>query len=442
MDLYTAGGLAKPTIRDALKTRDKSELEHMIENVSKFGEISKLKDFESKAEMIDFLIENYPEEGSLGEKIKFLTLKKSPTLRDSFSIREDIDDIAEELNNEVFSSKLKNNYYEEGYLPSELAEIKVIEKDERWIIEDDLKGYIHYIRKEEEYLNVYNLREQETRISQAKTCESPSSFDEVECEFCGRKFLKGQDMPDWVLEKWFDPKFCYLCILNAHQFRSEPQIAYSREKHLSSIKPENRVVDKSWKKPTREQMINDLKALVNDLGFIPESGVLKGSDNKSFLEKSDPEKLIPSLIEHEIADYQKYKEEFGSWLKALIACGIIEEDEAVETPRGYRCLAEDGHECLSLAERKIDDFMNKKEIPHKKEPHYPQDNVLNPDEKYRADWKVGDNFIEYFGLIQEEEYEKKAKRKKKLAKKHDINLISIYPEDLGNLEEILEPVMK
>ncbi|KXB07733.1 hypothetical protein AKJ51_00010 [candidate division MSBL1 archaeon SCGC-AAA382A20] len=438
--LYASGGIAQPTIRDALNTRDKSELEEMAENVSGFEEETELGNLESKTEIVDFLVRNYPEEGPLGEKIKFLTLKKSPSLRNPFSIKENIENIVEKLNTEVFSKKLKDCYYDEGYLPSELAEVKMIKKDERWIIEDDIKGYVHYIRKEDEYLNVFTLKEVFGRLSHAKSCVVQSSYEEVKCELCGRKFIKEEDMPEWVLEKWSDPNFCYLCIMNAHNLRDEPQIAFSRDGQKSTLKRQNCVVDKSYEKPTRKQMINDLKGFIEDLGFIPKSDVLKRHSNETFLSKSNPEKTIPFLIKHEIADYKAYKEEFGSWLKALNACEIIDEDEAIETPYGYRCVAEDGHECLSLAERRIDDFMNKNDIPHEKEPHYPQDDELNPDEKYRADWKVKNYLIEYFGLMQKENYEEKTEIKQKLAEKDSINLIAIYPDELGNLDEILQPL--
>ena len=93
---------------------------------------------------------------------------------------------------------------------------------------------------------------------------------------------------------------------------------------------------------------------------------------------------------------------------------------------GTMVLAEDGHLCLSLAEKEIDDFLYKNEIPHNKEVHYPET-------KLRADWELLGNdariFVEYFGLMANPEYAKRAKHKCELARKNEIKLIEIYPGD-------------
>lgn len=45
--------------------------------------------------------------------------------------------------------------------------------------------------------------------------------------------------------------------------------------------------------------------------------------------------------------------------------------------------------------------------PHEREPLYPVHLTLNPTGRKRADWKVRDIFIEYFGLLGDAGYEKK-----------------------------------
>jgi len=122
----------------------------------------------------------------------------------------------------------------------------------------------------------------------------------------------------------------------------------------------------------------------------------------------------PSLI--------RVKELFGSWLKTLIAAGVL-IDGTRETSRGTHTIALDGHTCLSLGEKTIDDFLYARGIAHEKEPKYPEGN-------YRADFLVGGVFIEYFGLIGNETYDVKAKEKMRLCQAHGIKLIALYPRDL------------
>jgi len=119
---------------------------------------------------------------------------------------------------------------------------------------------------------------------------------------------------------------------------------------------------------------------------------------------------------------KRVKEVFGSWLKALIAAGVL-VDGTRETSRGTHTIALDGHTCLSLGEKTIDDFLYVRGIAHEKEPKYPEGN-------YRADFLVGSVFIEYFGLAGNETYDAKAKEKMRLCQVHGIKLIALYPKDL------------
>ncbi len=125
---------------------------------------------------------------------------------------------------------------------------------------------------------------------------------------------------------------------------------------------------------------------------------------------------------------RRVKELFGSWLKVLIEAGIL-EDGTRKTSRGIQSLAKDGHVCLSLGEKTIDDFLYTRGIPHEKEPHYPEGN-------FRADFLVNGIFIEYFGLKGNPDYDRKMRHKQQLCRKHGIELISLYPKDLINLKKL------
>ncbi|MFL1427262.1 MULTISPECIES: hypothetical protein [unclassified Nocardiopsis] len=118
------------------------------------------------------------------------------------------------------------------------------------------------------------------------------------------------------------------------------------------------------------------------------------------------------------------KKEYGSWLAALIATGVL-PDGAHKGVFGIRTLARDGHVCNSLAEKTIDDWLTDNGIEHTKEPRY-------PDSQMRADFEVGGTLIEYFGLVGRVEYDEKVELKRALAKKHRIKLVEIHPKDMAS----------
>ena len=134
---------------------------------------------------------------------------------------------------------------------------------------------------------------------------------------------------------------------------------------------------------------------------------------------------------------ERVREIFGSWFKALIESGVIGSDSQ-KMSRGIKCLAKDGHVCLSLGEKTIDDYLHANGIPHDKEPPYPSSN-------YKADFHVLNILIEYFGLTGNPEYDAKTREKQKICKEQNIILISIFPVDLANdkkLETKLRPAIE
>lgn len=122
------------------------------------------------------------------------------------------------------------------------------------------------------------------------------------------------------------------------------------------------------------------------------------------------------------------KSHFRSWLNALIKAGVLEEG-ARKTSRGIQTIARDGHVCLSLGEKTIDEFLHKCSIRHIKEPGYPEGG-------YRADFKVGDVLIEYFGLAGNPDYDKRIQEKTRICENHGITLIAVYAKDLMSQEKL------
>lgn len=131
-----------------------------------------------------------------------------------------------------------------------------------------------------------------------------------------------------------------------------------------------------------------------------------------------------------------FKKKFGSWFKALVESNVLPNGHLKST-RGIRCIAKSGNECNSLDELFVDNWLFENNIISIKEPMYPSHPIYNVLGRRRADWKVNDYFIEYFGLKGEEAYDKKTQEKLLLVDSLNLKLISIFPSDLSNLSEKL-----
>ncbi len=121
----------------------------------------------------------------------------------------------------------------------------------------------------------------------------------------------------------------------------------------------------------------------------------------------------------------RIKTGFGSWFGLLVASGILEEGSQ-QLARGTKSLARDGHVCLSLGERTIDDLLTDLGIAHTREPPYAESRM-------RGDFKIGNVIVEYLGLSGDPDYDQKTDRKIAFAKANGIQLLLIRPRDLVNV---------
>ena len=171
---------------------------------------------------------------------------------------------------------------------------------------------------------------------------------------------------------------------------------------------------------SEKDMLKYLQDLANLLGRVPTQNF--GEGMADLLEMKNDERLALLVLLKNKPTIDRIKSVFGSWLNALIHAGVL-EDGTRKTSRGIQSIAKDGHVCLSLGEKTIDDYLHTHGVHHEKEPRYPEG-------KYRGDFKVGTAFIEYFGLTGNPEYDAKTKEKIRLCEKHNIVLIALYPRDL------------
>lgn len=118
--------------------------------------------------------------------------------------------------------------------------------------------------------------------------------------------------------------------------------------------------------------------------------------------------------------YKPAREYFGTWNNAIEAAGFSPNPVLFANHQ----IANDGHLCDSLAEKLIDDYLCGKNIKHERCVPYPESNCT-------IDFKIGNTFVEYFGLAGEHKrYDQLRKMKQKMAKKYKIKLVEIYPKDL------------
>jgi hypothetical protein len=185
----------------------------------------------------------------------------------------------------------------------------------------------------------------------------------------------------------------------------------------------------------QNELLHNLREYVKTCGFIPSSNSHVWTlDFSSKFDFQTYRKLY--ILYNKFGGIENLKENYGSWFEALVEANCL-PDNIWRTGRGIRCIANDGHECNSLAELEIDNWLSRNAIQHSKEPHYPMDPKLNPKGRMRADWLVADFYIEYFGLKGNSNYDSKTLKKYKLSDKHNLKLIGIFPEDLANLNDIL-----
>lgn len=177
---------------------------------------------------------------------------------------------------------------------------------------------------------------------------------------------------------------------------------------------------------TKEEIISYIIELTNVLERIPPQGFGEGQNDLEDFNFEERIKIFKVLKRK--PTNQRVKQLFGSWLNALIKAKVLENDVR-KTSRGTQCIAKDGHVCFSLGEKTIDDLLFFLKIPHSKEPQYPESN-------YRADFKVKQILIEYFGLIGNVDYDTKMSEKMKICEKNGVKLLSILPKDLMNIHKL------
>ncbi|WP_462409387.1 homing endonuclease associated repeat-containing protein [Neobacillus sp. Marseille-QA0830] len=137
-----------------------------------------------------------------------------------------------------------------------------------------------------------------------------------------------------------------------------------------------------------------------------------------------------------------YKRIWGGVNECLLAMNLT--PVSIEKPNAFskKVIAADGDICDSRDEAFVDDFLYFHSIPHqKKNLCYPYHADYNKRGLRRCDFILKDKdgksvYVEYAGLFYKSKYQKKLEEKILMAEELDLQIIIIYPWELGVLEEI------
>jgi hypothetical protein len=193
---------------------------------------------------------------------------------------------------------------------------------------------------------------------------------------------------------------------------------------------------KNSEKRICEVALLGIAEFLNHFGYVPASGFSRMDLIRQFqiakLSQDDLEYALKILAL--IPSNSTIKELFGSWAHFLNQAGMLEISNRGKG--GYRSIATDGHLCLSLGERAICEYLYREKLEHSKEPLYPKHPKLNSNNLLRADFLVGDVYVEFAGRMQNEEYAARMKNKQELAKAKKLKWIKLESSNLSDLEEL------
>lgn len=179
--------------------------------------------------------------------------------------------------------------------------------------------------------------------------------------------------------------------------------------------PSNKYLDKDF-------LISEIYRYIETYGMIPSTN--------SFRYNND----FPSL--------KAYTRIWGSFNNALLELGMTPVCFEIKSAFSKKCLSIDNHICNSTEECIVDNYLYSKNIVHEREVLYPYHPLYNVNHMKRCDFfiKTANGipiYIEYAGLVTNKAYAEKLNQKQQLALILNLNLIIIYPHQLGQLDKFL-----
>lgn len=244
-----------------------------------------------------------------------------------------------------------------------------------------------------------------------------SHFEKSECIICSREFYPQCDR-EWVNR--VPPVFCQLCL----QMGFSASTDFFRRIGFSQLQ-------------RKENFIEGVRIYADYFGFIPAVGFQKRKAIQQLSQAGmDSGELSYAIKVSSLLPWTETTNKiFGSWAHFLEEAGLLANRQRGKG--GHQSIATDGHLCLSMGERTICEFLHKNGIDHSREPLYPYDQDLNPNNLLRGDFLVGELIIEFAGMMSNTEYASRMRNKEKLAKKCGIPWLKLETAKLDELREII-----
>jgi len=227
-----------------------------------------------------------------------------------------------------------------------------------------------------------------------------------------------------------------------------PMIKDLTENGLSEFKQYTRAFNKPF-----SEMLEDLGWELDYVRPKHKSDEELLADYKNLYDKLNRIPLREDLNNEEsVCNYATYKNRFGDLRVVWDTLDIdYAEDLASHSlGMGYTCIDNNGDVCRSYSEMIITNYLIDNQIKYIKE--YPYSELIITDKtKKRFDWYLPNSniCIEYFGLFDEKyihhdtwvgKYSRKVLEKIKICEENNVNLISIYPEDINEFNKYKEKI--
>lgn len=260
------------------------------------------------------------------------------------------------------------------------------------------------------------------------------------CSFCGKNFLRDRRHIN-ESQKLGAKAYCSPVCLSKDRMRqasvicSNPKCLNKFNKSVSDITKNNycsrscAVSVNNAKNPKRPLLIkkcaNCGKEFIRREKYCsPYCGRSVHLISKEYILKSIREfheKNGRAPMKREFSSQKAVRRFFGSWNNAILEAGFNPQPVMFAN----KWFAIDGHKCDSLSEKIIDDWLFRRKVKHLRSVPYPENHNLN------ADFVINNYWIEFFGLAGEHKrYDELRQLKLLLSKKHKLNLIEIFPEDI------------
>ncbi|MCH5172030.1 MAG: hypothetical protein J1F31_04330 [Erysipelotrichales bacterium] len=133
--------------------------------------------------------------------------------------------------------------------------------------------------------------------------------------------------------------------------------------------------------------------------------------------------------------------------EVIIKISNCQNAEVLESQyNNKKITAYDGHIVKSNEEARIDDYFYTHNINHRYEKEYTPNNqelgTIYPDWILPNYKDLGDVYVEYWGVKNNENYNRQKDYKMKIYKEDKVTLICLYPEDMDNLTDKLDYKLK